>query len=1376
MIHVPWFHRLPIGGEPLGLFEDSGISPESSVPLDVGVAEASGAGETVVDAPWMDSSDGSAVPGEVVDGISKVVVRRLECRLVERVWSEVRDRNQHEIMDKLHTVPMDESSGRVVGQTIEWLTEERSGLEKDLNVLAEREKRETLRLCGVQVGGDQVHLGKDSEVLQTTTVSLDEVRKNLQEWIPAMKNEYHSLTEETQAIIPVEEGQLDMSQAELVPGKLVCTVKAGPNGGRKKVRGVVCGNLLNEANDPAPAGVYASGADGTLTRAAIRYGVLQGWGMDVTDIKTAFLLAPRPPPEAGTREAIVIPPKVLVAAGVVSPTERWRVSKALYGFNSSPNHWAGHRDRTVRTFRWTDTATGKRLGLVQTAEGNLWRIGWESEDGSIEGCCGHLVVYVDDLMVLGPSHIRQGFLTRLQQEWKVSTPETVGKDQWTRFCGFELKWDDDTHLRVAQPSYIEELLERHRVQRSRNTPVAKSDPPEEPEVATAEDVRAAQALTGELLWLSIRSRPDISYGVGMMGRNALKNPRWSMNLGVQLLEFLKGTPTVGLVYGPCDSSHGEADQLSIPRHDRLLEAFSDVSFAPGGERSIQGIVTCLAGGPIQWESSRQAFSVLSTAEAELMGYVESLTMLMSVEALMVAITGEPNGEGFEKVILGDNLSAIQIVQKPDGPWRTRHLRLRANCLKEKLQLGNQWRICHVRGSDLIADFLTKAITQPSAWVRFWSFLGMSFPSTEDCPTKVAAAAKVAAISGVAGAACFLARAAQLREAMLELEPLTASLGALLVGIAALLLVVKCSRCRDLNDVPSLRSFPRVGRDLDDVPSLRSFPRVGRDLDDVPSLRSFPRVGRDLDDVPFLRSFPRVGHDVNYNDSTASITGFVDDVENVRSSVYRADVVVDPVPSVKLVGPVQARGWSQVDKNKEDPTRAKGHKNEKRKTEWAVGKSRTRENEPVLVGELQEAGVSGEGRVRSEGSADGSAVARMTVCRESPELEMPKLLDLSLQGSPVSRPRLKAMASPAAQVETFPMGAELLALDLFQEPPQGSSDYWKNLQLGGRSFWIKYHRKLRWQSLHPLHRKSPKSGLELQPERMQIRYPVGYPVRKLTVVDRWDGPVEKERLYQWRGYTIFVTSAGSQGSTPAMAEEGGLHPPGVPPETVDEFNQGVTESWLAPPMNLETDQHFEGSEAHWGPGFSQAPQGVPQGYSAPVAISAAAINAEDDATVEDRSHQQRSLEGLEAGKTVERAIAHGSIARRWRRAPVQGQQGTLSAPRANRATGSMGSTDGFDRGPEVHPQAQVDYEAALGRAAAEERDQEGIQQDLYQGGRRFVWLTAGAGQSEIGSAAVQPPLRRPTVAAPPPQQVPTPGLPEWDVVGEAMEDGDQVTEV
>ena len=58
--------------------------------------------------------------------------------------------------------------------------------------------------------------------------------------------------------------------------------------------------------------------------------------------------------------------------------------------------------------------------------------------------------------------------------------------------------------------------------------------------------------------------------------------------------------------------------------------------------------------------------------------------------------------------LGDNMAAISIIQNPDGPWRTRHLRLRASVLKERLQEGS-WRIFHLDGKRLIADVFTKAI-------------------------------------------------------------------------------------------------------------------------------------------------------------------------------------------------------------------------------------------------------------------------------------------------------------------------------------------------------------------------------------------------------------------------------------------------------------------------------------------------------------------------------------------------------------------------------------------------------------------------------------------------------------------------------------------
>ena len=78
---------------------------------------------------------------------------------------------------------------------------------------------------------------------------------------------------------------------------------------------------------------------------------------------------------------------------------------------------------------------------------------------------------------------------------------------------------------------------------------------------------------------------------------------------------------------------------SSPRHDRLLEAFADILFGPGGDRSHQGIVLCAAGSPIQWEATRQAFHTMSTAESELVGYCEATTMLKSAEALLKVIHG-----------------------------------------------------------------------------------------------------------------------------------------------------------------------------------------------------------------------------------------------------------------------------------------------------------------------------------------------------------------------------------------------------------------------------------------------------------------------------------------------------------------------------------------------------------------------------------------------------------------------------------------------------------------------------------------------------------------------------------------------------------------
>jgi hypothetical protein len=95
--------------------------------------------------------------------------------------------------------------------------------------------------------------------------------------------------------------------------------------------------------DPAPGSLYASGADGILIRATLAHSVEMDWGIGLAGVRTAFLLAPRPKP-VETREVIVALARIMVEAQFCTPSERWKVHNALYGFGTSPAHWAVHRE------------------------------------------------------------------------------------------------------------------------------------------------------------------------------------------------------------------------------------------------------------------------------------------------------------------------------------------------------------------------------------------------------------------------------------------------------------------------------------------------------------------------------------------------------------------------------------------------------------------------------------------------------------------------------------------------------------------------------------------------------------------------------------------------------------------------------------------------------------------------------------------------------------------------------------------------------------------------------------------------------------------------------------------------------------------------
>ena len=146
----------------------------------------------------------------------------------------------------------------------------------------------------------------------------------------------------------------------------------------------------------------------------------------------------------------------MVQLGVVAADEVWLIDKAPYGFTSSPAHWAVHRDSVLASIRWQQQQD--EFFLEVTRERNLWRV-------MKRGCAqpqGLLLVYVDDLLVLSGEEVRQALIREIESHWQTSVPEEVNRQQWVRFCGYEMKRFED-QIMLGQPSFLRDLIKRRQV-------------------------------------------------------------------------------------------------------------------------------------------------------------------------------------------------------------------------------------------------------------------------------------------------------------------------------------------------------------------------------------------------------------------------------------------------------------------------------------------------------------------------------------------------------------------------------------------------------------------------------------------------------------------------------------------------------------------------------------------------------------------------------------------------------------------------------------------------------------------------------------------------------------------------------------------------
>ena len=176
-----------------------------------------------------------------------------------------------------------------------------------------------------------------------------------------------------------------------------------------------------------------------------------------------------------------------------------------------------------------------------------------------------MMVYVDDLFATGPTQLLKALTETIKKEWNTSTPEWINEDP-TRFLGMGIsktKGEDGLDVWAAsQQDYVKELLRRNvgedeKKWPKRKVPISKDPPAEHQEEPKVEEVRKAQKIVGEALWLVTRTRPDMMYALAKMASQVLHQPQWVAESASQLWGYMAATIQEGITFEKGPSWTGE---------------------------------------------------------------------------------------------------------------------------------------------------------------------------------------------------------------------------------------------------------------------------------------------------------------------------------------------------------------------------------------------------------------------------------------------------------------------------------------------------------------------------------------------------------------------------------------------------------------------------------------------------------------------------------------------------------------------------------------------------------------------------------------------------------------------------------------------------
>ena len=290
-----------------------------------------------------------------------------------------------------------------------------------------------------------------------------------------------------------------------------------------------------------------------------------------------------------------------------------------------------------------------------------------------------IIMYVDDMLIIGKKEQIQEFTTKIQKQFSVKIHHNLADYLGCEFHMNKVK----TRGWLGQPSIIksleQKLGERAMKEKLSLTPgttrftARRLENPEDK--VSPEEHETYKSGVGTLLYLTKHSRPDICNPMRELSKPMDAPAPVHLKEMYKVIRFVLSTKENGLKF-----------ELKKDMKKWALKALCDSDFASdkGTRISVFGYIIYFCGIPITWRSKWMKSVVLSTTEAEEMALLEVAKELKFIVHLLQTMNIEVE---LPITVHVDNVGAILLSNNRTASDRTKHIDIRTSFVKEYQEDG-----------------------------------------------------------------------------------------------------------------------------------------------------------------------------------------------------------------------------------------------------------------------------------------------------------------------------------------------------------------------------------------------------------------------------------------------------------------------------------------------------------------------------------------------------------------------------------------------------------------------------------------------------------------------------------------------------------------